>query len=55
MDDTEEVSFEKCLPSFSHFYFCAGIFVCLFLDSCLNQVKDFFVVGFAFVFFWRIY
>lgn len=38
------MSFEKYLPPFSHFHFCEGIFVCLFLDSCLTQVKDFLLV-----------
>lgn len=53
MDDTKELSFGKCLPSFSHFHFCEGIFVCLFLDSCLTQVKDF-LLFFGFVFFFEL-
>lgn len=54
MDNTEELSFQKCQPSFSHFHFCEGIFVCLFLDSCLTQVKDIFVV-FCLCLFWSKY
>lgn len=42
MDNSEKLSFEKCLSSSAHLLFCGVVFVWLFLGRCLTQVKHFF-------------